>query len=156
MSFIREINEKKDTISYSFNSQGVQNIFYIKRESCQYDEISYIRNTIIWGIIKNNKFSLRAESGNTNIYQVRSVIFEILDDFEKDFVSDKILETYDISFSQTEESHETKCNFTYKSLAIKYGEENIILDKGDTITVFINKNKFLESSEKMIQLLKKI
>ena len=156
MSFIRETNEKKDTIVYSFNNEGIENRFCIKRELIKYKETSYVKNTIIWGIIKNNRFTLKADSGNVNLYQLRSILFEILDDFEKEFVSEKNLETYDIAFSQIEENHEIKCNFSYKSLVIKYGEENVTLDKGDAITVFINKNNFLELTDEMARSLKKI
>lgn len=146
MSFTREENKKKDTIVYSFTNEGVENRFCIKRETSQYGEISYIKNTIIWGIIKNNRFTLKADSGNINLYQLRSILFEILDDFEKKSVSGVKLETYDIAFSQIEENHEIKCNFFYKGLFIKYGEDSVVLSKGDTITVFINKKNFLESA----------
>jgi len=156
MSFKKHEDKINNVVYYNFTNEGVDNLFYIKREIKNHDEINYIENTIFWGIIKDNKFSMKSESGNLNLYNLRSVLFEILDDFETNFVSKRLLETYNITFSQAEEAHETKCNFTYKSLCIKYGQENVILDISHTVTVFLNKDSFSESSEEITQSLKRI
>lgn len=138
MEFIRESNQDKSIILYIFTYLGNKNAVYINRESKSSETKNYIENTIIWGTIKNNIFSLESNYGDYNVYELRSIFFEILDDFESEYVSDRNLEIYNINFSSLDPGYETKNNFAYKSLSIKYGQNNVSLDSGGTIIVFIN------------------
>lgn len=138
MLFKRETNEEQNIVTYMFTNENVENILYIQRESSVYDKKDCIKNTIIWGVVQNNKFSLNIESGNSNIFQLRNIIFQILDDFKKEFVSSETTEIYDITFSEFDKDLKEKYNFSYKSLVIKYGQENVIMEGKNSLIVLIN------------------
>lgn len=144
MSFIKH-GEKNGTIFYEFENEGVNNVFYIKRKNKIYNGVNFTENLLFWGVIKDNKFTTKQDSGNLNLYNLRSIIFEILEDFERSFVSERYLELYVVKFSKKEDERRVKRDFAYKSMRIKYGDDNTVLDISDTITVFLNKEDFPSS-----------